>query len=163
MGCRVPSLSPPPLATCPYCRTERVFCLITVSDQAVDMIFLADITGNEKTAILTQTYPFLKNLLNFFDFNSAKSQLGFVQYAADRRAILRMFSSGEGLKLLQNRISTIPNNPSRKPLETILAELHSSFKSLVTTGRSSTPKVCRDKKIADSIYHLHSSCGRNSG
>ena len=106
------------------------------------MIYLTDFTGEQRQAMLTQTYTFFRNLLNFFDFISSRSQLGYVHYSSSSSWV-EMFNNGQDLTKLRSFIQRIPNNPHRKPLETILAELHGNFSRMLSSGypRSAIPKV----------------------
>ena len=119
-----------------------VLYVFLVSGHAVDMIYLTDFTGEQRQAMLTQTYTFFQNLLNFFDFASSRSQLGYVSYSIGSSWV-EMLNNGQNLATLRSLIQRIPNNPHRKPLETTLAELHSNFSTMLSSGypRSAIPKV----------------------
>ena len=106
------------------------------------MIYLTDFTGEQRQAMVTQTYTFFRNLLNFFDFTSSRSQLGYVHYSSSSSWV-EMFNNGQDLTTLRSFIQRIPNNPHRKPLETILTELHGNFSRMLSSGypRSAIPKV----------------------
>ena len=89
--------------------------------------------------MLTQTYIFFRNLLNFFDFTS--SQLGYVVHSRSSSSVEMIGNSD--LASLRNLIQNIPNNPYRKPLETVLSELYGNFSTMLSSGypRSAIPKV----------------------
>ena len=91
---------------------------------------------------MAQTYTFFQNLLNFFDFSSSRSQLGYVQHKTTSSWV-KMLNSGQGVSSLRSIIQNIRNNPYRKPLETILSELHGNFSAMLSSGypRSAIPKV----------------------
>ena len=106
------------------------------------MIYLTDFTGEQRMAMLTQTYTFFQNLLNFFDFTSSRSRLGYVQQSTSRSWV-EMYNNGQDLASLRSFLQRLPNNPYRKPLETVLSELHSNFSTMLSNGypRSAIPKV----------------------
>lgn len=106
------------------------------------MVYLTDFSGEQRQAMLTQTYTFFQNLLNFFDFTSARSRLGVVQHSSSSSWV-RILTNGRDLTSLRYFIQNTPNNPYRKPLETILSELHGNFTTMLSSGypRSAVPKI----------------------
>ena len=54
-----------------------------------------------------------------------------------------MLSNGQDASSLRSFVQNAPNNIYRKPLETILSELHSNFTTMLSNGypRSAIPKV----------------------
>lgn len=107
------------------------------------MIYLTDFTSEQRETMLIQTRSFYKNLLNFFDFGSSKSQLGYIMHSATGNSSVEFFEYGYNLTVLRSFIPYIPNNPYRKPLEMILTEVYSNFSAMLQIGypRSTIPKV----------------------
>lgn len=103
---------------------------------------MTDFTGRQRQAMLAQTYIFFQNLLNFFDFTSSRSQLGYIQHGISSSWV-QMLDNGYDLNSLRSFTQNIPNNPHGKPLETILSQLRSNFSRMLGSGysRSSIPKV----------------------
>ncbi|XP_028393581.1 collagen alpha-6(VI) chain-like, partial [Dendronephthya gigantea] len=128
------------------CSSKTMITLVKlgtcVSGHSVDMVYLTDFSGEQRQAMLTKTYTFFQNLLNFFDFSSSRSRLGVVKYSSSHSWV-RMFTNGQDLASLRSFIQNTPNNPYRKPLETILSELHGNFTTMLSNGypRSAIPKV----------------------
>ena len=109
----------------------------------MDLIYLTDFTGEQREEMMTQTYTLFQNLLNYFDFSSSsRSQLGYVRHKTTSSWV-RMMNSGQNLATLRYIIQNMRNNPYRKPLESILSELHGNFSAMLSSGypRSAIPKV----------------------
>ena len=66
-----------------------------------------------------------------------------------------MLKNGLDLRSLQFAVQSIPNNPFRRPLETILRELYGNFSTMLSSGypRSSIPKVLVIISDGQSIFN----------